>query len=244
MLHFILDWIFPPRCIICDNIIPLNKPRHFCESCLEVITPLPRPVCEKCGIPVSSGHICAKCKNKKISFERNFAAYAYDDLFQALIHRFKYRSRPEYGAGLGLLTAQAISRDELPEIDCIIPIPIHKKRLRERGFNQSELLARALSKVWSIPVDLSLLIRVKNTKPQSSLGIEARKNNIQGAFAINMLKRKTTPYKTILLVDDIYTTGSTMESASGALKEYGIEKIFCCTLVIASKEHEKNNRRF
>lgn len=194
-----LDWIYPPRCVFCHNIIPVNvyKNLDICPKCLKYI-------------PWYSG------KNKNYLpkiFKNGWIVLDYDEMVKAAIMRFKYDNCPRYAKALAFLMYNYMKNIDFGvKIDYFIPVPIHKKRKRVRGYNQAELLAKELSKLSGIPY-INNLKRIKNTKPQSKLhGVEARYNNLKNSFLLE--KPEMLKDKNIMIIDDIMTTGATLEKCA------------------------------
>lgn len=232
MLNTILEWIYPPKCMICSKIISLDKPRWICEHCFEILVYIEKPVCIKCGRPMDTEErVCSACAKKKFYFERNYAVYEYDEIMRFLIHKFKYGEHPEFGKGLGMLVAKKYHSDFLKGIDCIVPVPMYRAKEKKRGFNQAVLLSKEISKQTGIPMIKNLLLRTKKTKAQSGLTPKERENNIRDAFAMN--PKFSAEGKTFLVVDDIYTTGSTLQACARMLSEAGAKEVFGLTLSIS-----------
>lgn len=223
----ILQAFFPLRCPVCDEIVmPIGE--KICLECmgrLRVITP---PWCMKCGKPMEAdGEFCPVCRRKGRSFTRGRALYHYKSAADS-IYRFKYGGRREYAAYYGEQMWEYL-RDFLvrTDVDAIVPVPLHPKRKRARGYNQAALLARELGKWMQVPVLEDYLVRVKNTVPLKELNATERQNNLKKAFKVcgNDVKLER-----ILVVDDICTTGSTLEEISTVLKEAGASEIFFAAL--------------
>ena len=228
----ILDIVYPRRCPVCDDAV--TGPGHYiCEECADSFTFVEDPYCMKCGSPLKdSGRImCNDCMRRQHDFASGRAAFIYDDLLKESVYRYKYGNRAEYAdyfAGIMAKRMEPYIRSCKPE--AIIPIPLHASRLRKRGYNQSELLADGLSRYLGIPVRKDILIRSVKTKVQKSLGAGQRQNNLKKAFKIDsdVVKLKNT-----LLVDDIYTTGATIDAAAGCLKAAGVINVYYVVLGIA-----------
>ncbi|MCD6149985.1 ComF family protein [bacterium] len=224
---FILDTFFPISCLSC------GKPDEWiCEKCLSKI-PLKReqvcPICEKATTP--DGRVCFNC-GKKHSIDGILTAASYKNkLVSGATHYYKYRFIEDLNIPLGNLLAKAFLKSDLPIPDLIIPVPLHKRRLRWRGFNQAGLLAKYLSSNltpgFKIPIPDNLIIRQKHTPPQMKIKNRARRRkNMQDAFKINSSQRKSIKEKRILLVDDIATTGSTFFECAKVLKKFGAKEVF------------------
>lgn len=244
-----LDAIFPPKCLICgafDGLVPDDKvsfdsPAHvtasyFCEACRKGLIPIASPFCSKCGLPFISregeDHTCSECLVEEKYFRRARAFGVYDGSLMEAIHRFKYAKRVSFSRPLSALVREAFFRFwDVNSIDLIVSVPLHMKRLRERGFNQSFLLIRRWAKQEGLPFDGLTLSRSRWTEPQTALSRKERQKNIKGAFAVKD-PEKIVGQK-ILLVDDVYTTGSTVNECARVLMEAGAEFVDVLTLARA-----------
>lgn len=232
IINFILDLIYPPKCIICDNIIEFGSKNFLCSDCDDLFEAIDSQRCKKCSRPINYGNFCSICNTKKFLFNKNYSLFLYDELISDLIHRFKFKNHPAIGKGLGKIMADRINFDLPEKMDYIIPVPIHKIRRRARGFNQAEILAREISKKLNLPVRNNILKRVKNTKPQWHLNSHERENNLLGAFI-----SKDVSGKNIILIDDIFTTGSTINKCAEVLMNAGAKCIVSLTLSITVKKN-------
>ncbi len=219
--------LFPLRCPVCDRIvIPFGE--KICPECAGRYRLLTPPYCMKCGKKLQDEEeFCADCRRKAHVFIRGRALYEYEGV-AASLYRLKYGGRQEYadyfGGELAFYLGNFI-REVKP--DALIPIPLHKKRLRKRGYNQAALLARAAGKRLGVPVLENYLVRVKNTTPLKWLNPKERENNLKKAFNI---KQNDVKLKTVVVVDDIYTTGSTIDEAAGTLAAHGVERVYFVAL--------------
>lgn len=231
----IVDVIFPLRCPVCDRPVPYHERfKGICSGC-EAALPLIRGArCCLCGRLLSQKEkdLCGDCRQnrKKHYYTRGIALYQYDDIIRKSIYRFKYEGRQEYGMFFGKIMArqfgQAVKR---AGVEGIIPVPLHPGREAERGYNQADLLAKSFGKETGIPVYGKYVIRIKNTPPLKSLDGTVRQNNLKRAFKIgqNDVKLNIT-----IIVDDIYTTGSTIDAVAKVLLEAGVSKVYFMTLAI------------
>lgn len=226
-LYTTLDWIYPRRCPVCDGILGKKEP-YICRKCVPKLQPVREPRCRKCGRGLRSvtEEYCTDCASRRHEYDSGFAVYPYHGLVRESLMRFKYAGRQEYAR----FYAQAIrtsggSTIRRMQPDILIPVPVHRKKLRARGYNQAEVLARRLSEKTGIRMEKDLVIRMKNTLPQKELDRLQRKKNLQDAFALKETGRRF-PWKRVLLVDDIYTTGSTVDTLALLLKKAGAEKVF------------------
>lgn len=209
------NWLFfNQSCFLCRR----RKQRRagLCEGCLR---DLPRisPACRRCALPVEGGEalLCGRCLKKPPAFDHCFAGFAYRFPLNQLIPRIKYQRQP---ADLGWLAeAMALQIDDVPAPDVLVPVPLAPPRLRQRGYNQAELLAERLGRHLGLPVDRHSLTKPRDTQHQMELAGAARRRNLKGAF------RWTGPaYSRIALVDDVMTTGTTASEISSLLKTAGV----------------------
>ncbi len=225
----ILQLLFPLRCPVCDRIV-VPAGEKICLECMGKPRLLTPPWCMKCGKKLAQeGEFCADCRSKKHAFDRGRALYAYDSVAGS-IYRFKYGGRREYADFFGEQMAEYLGnfiRSTQP--DALIPIPLHRKRMAVRGYNQAQLLAEAVGSRLGVPVCPDFLVRVKNTAPLKYENPKERQNNLKKAFNI---ARNDVKLKRVVVVDDIYTTGSTMDEAAGTLKEAGVKEV--CFIALAS----------
>ncbi len=229
-MNFLIELIFPRRCPICDK--PVDKlGAMVCKKCEEKIRYIKSPYCLKCGksLKDATKEFCVDCENAEHTFDRGRALYEYDSIKQA-IYRFKYENRKEYATFFGKQLAQKLGKEILSwKPDAIIPVPLYKDRLKKRGYNQAALIARELGKELNIPVNEKILYRIRETLPQKELNGKERQNNLKNAFKIG---QNDVKLKTIIIIDDIYTTGSTMNAMATCLRNAGIECIFCVSLAV------------
>jgi ComF family protein len=232
-LNDVSDIIFPPRCLGCAEILHPHSGQLFCPVCREKIKFITDDLCPVCGtiFPDSpaNGHLCGNCLENKIYFSCARAAVSYETIILHAIHQFKYGNNISVGAML----ASFMANFSFPDVDftgysLIIPVPLHIKRLRQRGFNQSLILARALAKKKKIPVNFSSLKRHKFTLTQTGLNKAERKQNIKGAFEVS--DKKNIAGKNVILIDDVYTTGATINECAKTLTKAGAQKVTVLTL--------------
>jgi len=231
----LVDIIYPPRCHICSKFLWKNdqKDLPFCQPCFDGFYEINSPRCPVCGKPFASGieedHLCENCLRKRPFFDAIGAPYLYEGSLMAAIHQFKYAGRSYLDNSLGLLLAIYAGR-WLKEMDgCLVmPVPLHYKRLRERGFNQSLLLARYISAFFGMDLDFLSLRRVRYTRPQTGLKSDERRKNVRRAFEIK--DRQAAKKRTVILVDDVATTGNTLNECARVLKKAGSTEVICLVL--------------
>ncbi len=224
-----LDFLFPKRCPICDDIVGFRK-GDVCPHCLQKIKLIKGPSCMKCGKPLEDeAEYCFDCRKKKHLFRRGIAVFEYRSIASS-IYRFKYGGRQEYAVFFGKCMAGRLEGQlKRWKAEALVPVPIHPSRKRERGYNQAELLARGISDQTGIPVRCDLIARRKKTAPQKDLDDAERQNNLKKAF--KMIKNDVK-LNTIVIIDDIYTTGSTIDAMTATLQEAGIKNIYFAVLAI------------
>lgn len=241
-LEWLVDWLYPPRCRACGGRIFGCDSEYFCPPCWRQIRIVCHPLCTTCGRPFfdSSGddHSCAACLSRPPYFTsaRAWACYPREQLddhpLRRVVQKFKYGRKVSLGKPLGrLMTAGCQEFLSDCEVDLILPVPLHRKRLRWRGFNQSVLLAQQISRVYRIPLDPFVIVRAKETPPQTELSEEERRKNVRGAFSV--AANEAVSGKNILLVDDVYTSGATVNECSRVLVRAGAKAVYVLTLARA-----------
>jgi len=224
-----LQLLFPVRCPVCDNIvIPWGE--KICLECMPKLELLTPPWCMKCGKKLwEEGEFCEDCLKRNHTFDRGRALYQYGSVAPG-VYRMKYGGKQEYAAFFGEEMGRYLGefiRHIRP--DGIVPVPLHKKRLRKRGYNQAFLLAKALGEYVNVPVYNELILRKKNTLPLKYQNPVERQNNLKKAF---IMARNDVKLSRVLIVDDIYTTGSTVDEIAALLKQNGVETV--CFVTLAS----------
>jgi len=226
-LRALKDIIFPPLCLCCQ--VKINE-GYLCRHCLKKIRFLGPYLCQYCSLPINyqSGRICPRCKDKIPPFTRVISIAAYQEPMVSLIHLFKYKNC-EYLAGFlsNLIVRQLLKiKVNFYGFDAVLSVPMHKYKLKMRGYNQSKLLAKLLSKHFKIPLRDDIISNKTTNTSQTKLSKDKRQKNVEGAFTA----RGNLENKNLILVDDIFTTGSTINACAKALKEKGANKILVVTL--------------
>ncbi len=228
----LLDFFFPPLCHICRTFIPDAGELHICPICRETLTLVKSPLCTICGIPFAGAgddHICGRCLKYPPHFDSARAHLLHDGSARNMIHAFKYQYKTHLRRPLALLALEGLTgfiREH--ETDFIVPVPLHRSRLRSRGFNQAVLLGKLFSDRLSLPMQTNGLLRVRRTEPQIELSGEERRNNVKGAFAVS--DPACIKGKRILLLDDVMTTGSTVDECAKELKKAGALSVIVITV--------------
>jgi len=217
----ILDLIFPPRCVGCGS-----EGDFLCDACIRLLPTLPSPFCERCGIPVTDGKLCPKCSDFNMAIDGIRSPFLHEGLAREMIHQLKYHHLKVLAKPMAELLEEFLTSVPLP-CDIITPVPSHPDRVRSRGYNQAALLAYELGHRCSLPVFDKGLVRVKNTSSQVSLGLTDRWSNVEGAFRC---RDHVFEDRSVLLIDDVCTTGATLNSCAKALKAAGAATVCGLTL--------------
>lgn len=224
----LLSFLYPDTCPFCGKVVT----EGICGVCREKVRYIRDPRCMRCGKPVreEATEYCYDCERKEHSFERGYGLWLHEKRVRYAIYQFKYHNRRIYSG----FFARELSREYGEAIrrwgiSLIIPVPLSKKRRKQRGYNQAELLAKELSEIMRIPVDSRHLVRRIDTDPQKLLDPEHRRQNLRYAFEWRGQKRVAG---NVLLIDDIYTTGNTIDSAARVLKRAGAGKVYFLTISI------------
>lgn len=227
----LVDMIFPPRCAVCNDII-YHKREGICSDCANKLKYVTEPYCYKCGKPLEddAAEYCKDCMSKPHYYEEGRGLLVYDEYMSKSIYRFKYNHKKEYGAFYGKVINDRLG-DKIKEwnAQCLIPVPVHKSKLKTRGYNQAQVLAKELSKHCKIPVRSDLMLRNKSTVVQKKLSATDRENNLKKAFIVS---KNVVSLNSVIIVDDIYTTGSTVDAMAKCLKEAGVRDVYFITLCI------------
>lgn len=230
MSSALLNLLFPARCPVCDGIVPAAE-GGVCTGCRMKPRYIVEPRCARCGKQLGDDArmYCGDCAGRSHVFEHGYALYDYQSMRKS-IYRFKYGGRCEYAKFYARDIWERLGDEiRLMKADSIVPVPIHASRLRSRGYNQAQLVAAELSRLTGIPMYDNLVRRIRRTLPQKQLTAQERQNNLKKAFNISADVVKLN--KTIL-IDDIYTTGSTLDAVALELKKHGVESVYFITLCI------------
>ncbi|HKM35108.1 MAG TPA: ComF family protein [Lachnospiraceae bacterium] len=231
-MQFGINLLLPPRCPICDKPVRLAE-GHICHDCYNKLEIIQEPACFRCGKPLAKEQqeYCRDCSKREHAFICGRALYSYESV-QTSIYRFKYTGRQEYAIFFGREMADQLSGfiTQL-NADALVPVPISRARFRKRGYNQAETLATELGKQLHIPIFTHLVERIKDTLPQKGLNAVERQKNLKKAFKI---VQNDVKLDTIIIIDDIYTTGSTMDALAKVLLSSGVKRIYFITLAITT----------
>ncbi len=223
--------VYPPCCPICDAVLPLRG-GLICSACEKKLPWVTEPACMKCGKPLAreEAEYCADCAKIRHLFDCGRGAFAYTGELRKSIYRMKAQNRRDYLDFYADSMVRAGKRYlALWKPEVIVPIPMHWRKKLRRGYNQSELLAVRISLLTGIPCERHLLRCVRYTGQQKELGAEERRKNLKGSFA---LRQGAAVPSRVLLADDVYTTGSTIDEASRVLRGAGVQQIFFLVLCV------------
>jgi ComF family protein len=226
MLDKFLNTLFPESCPVCQKPSYDHKTAPICTECWQSIQPYNGQKCRKCGKPLFSdiSTVCGECIKDEPAFRSARSFGLYDGTLRKAINLFKYHNIKRLSKPL----SEIILRIRIPRVDAVLPVPLYKKRLRQREFNQSALFAKYIAKNLGITLLLDCLVKIKDTMPQVGLSSKDRLKNIRKAFGIK--DKKLIEGKKVLLIDDVITTGATVRECSRALKKAGAKEIYVITL--------------
>ena len=239
VLDAVLAVVLAPSCAVCEELLERPTGGPVCPRCWGSILPLTPPLCGRCGDPLSAwrspeGALCPRCRRSRPQVDRARAIGEYDGALRAIIHAVKYEGRRSLAVRLaGLMRTRC--GDLIAGADGVVPVPLHQSRRRERGFNQAHDLARHLG----LPV-CNALQRVRPTPTQTGLPAAQRHRNVRNAFAVTRAGRDLSG-ATIILVDDVRTTGATLEACARTLKEAGVREVRALT---AARRRIRDSGRF
>ncbi len=237
----LLRFLVPADCTACGAPLGSDPIPLFCLDCWKTIAPLPTPRCARCDQPFASaasttyshGHVCQTCRTRPPSYTRAWTLYPYLPPLQDAICLFKYRGKVALASSLAQLLIHRLP--PIPSLDLIMPVPLHGQRLRTREFNQALLLADRLAGPMGTPVSHENLIRVVPSIPQTTLTRSRRMTNLRGAFALR--QPNAVKGARILLIDDVFTTGTTLNECAKSLRKAGSSDVYALTLARTLDAH-------
>jgi len=229
-----IRFVLPVECIACGRSLSTDPVPFFCAACWCTIHPFGQPACASCDQPFVSqaatnctpNHQCQQCQEQPPDFQRAWTLFPYLPPLREAICSFKYRGKHTLAQPLARLMISALPSGL--DVDVIVPVPLHPTRLRAREFNQSLLLADQLGRYLALPVSATNLVRTAATEPQTTLTRQARLQNLKKAFAVR--RPRDIAEKRVLLVDDVFTTGTTLNECAKALRKAGSGPVFALTL--------------
>ncbi|MGN0165490.1 MAG: ComF family protein [Lachnospiraceae bacterium] len=228
-----VNLLYPPVCPLCDRTLPPGEQGRLCSKCADKIKPLAQPLCMKCGRQLDSfeQEYCEQCGKHKFHFERGFSVFGYETNVRELLMKLKYKQRKDIAEFFGNCAVDLYSTSlKRTGANVLIPVPIHKKRLKQRGYNQALAIAEIIAEKLNMECVEDLLVRTKQTEAQKGLSANERLLNLYHAFDVDteiLLKcKKRMTLDKVILVDDIFTTGSTIECCTMVLKKYGVKEVY------------------
>ncbi len=220
-----LDLLFPQWCVGCGK-----EGDFLCHSCRRSLPQITPPLCPQCGKPQPSGILCPSCVSRQAKIDGIRSPFRFDGVMRQAIHQLKYRNLRALVVPLAKFLQDYLITNPIPG-EVLVPVPLHQKRLRERGYNQSRLLARELGKLINRPVVDDCLIRQRHAPPQArTSGVDKRRSNVASAFTYHNRKLQD---KQVLLIDDVTTSGATLDACASALKAAGASSVW--GLVLATE---------
>lgn len=213
----VLDLLFPPTCAGCES-----RGQLLCSDCMAAAERILPPLCPRCGRPMPREQLCHVCQEARQVIDGIRAVVYFEGGLRRAVHRFKYHGVHALARPLAQLLVEYQAHNQLPA-DVVIPVPLHRERLAERGYNQAELLAQALGRLVRLPTIGTALTRIRATPPQVTLDAQERRSNVAGAFRA---EERNVAGRRVLLIDDVCTTGATMEACAQALKAAGARSVW------------------
>lgn len=224
--------LFPKYCLVCSIKLTGDQEILLCETCLEKLLLIKEPFCSKCGKPflnaAGKNHRCSVCLKTKWHFSKAYAVFVYKEPVTKVIHSFKYHRATSCLATFRALKNSLAHLKENADVDLVIPVPLHKKRLRHRGFNQAQILASCLFPDQKHKINPHILMRTTETPLQTNLSGKARRRNLKNAFSVT--NTAAVKGKKIMLVDDVFTTGTTLNECARTLRKAGAKDVQALTL--------------
>lgn len=237
LLSWVNNFVYPPNCINCGLL--LSQHDALCTSCWNEVQFIDAPYCAVTGRPfayeLGDGIVSADAIADPPPYKRARSAVLYDGIARQMVHQLKFNDRTELANMMAGWMIRA-GRDCLADADCIMPVPLHRWRLMRRKYNQSAELARAISKKTGLPHMASTFTRRRNTKPQVGLGARARIDNVKGAFDVSNERVSDILGKRVLLIDDVFTTGATVNDATKVLLNSGAREVSVLTFAQVGRQ--------
>lgn len=209
-MHWLESWLLPPKCVLTGE---LTVDRDISDKLVSK-WPVPKKVCPQCCEPTFDGLLCGVCLATPPAFEQTQVGFYFDEELVDLIHGLKYQSKPAYARILAELLSEKL---DASSVEAIVAVPLYTTRYRDRGFNQAELIAESLAKILNIPLIKQAVFRVKDTPSQTDLNARQRRSNLKNAFEVKV--DKFEGIKRVVLLDDVITTGATMQSLAEKIKK-------------------------
>jgi ComF family protein len=234
----LLDFALPPRCPGCGAIT--EEPHRFCLGCWSQLAFLGPPCCERCALPFEyesgEGVVCGACMADPPDFARLRAAVAYGEISRKVALKLKYGGRPGHAETIARFMERHL---EVRPDALLVPVPLHRWRIWKRGYNQAALIASALSRRSGLEARLDMIERIKRTPPLKGMGPKARRDAVRGAFRIAPRHKEAVRSRSVVLVDDVYTSGATANACARILKRAGAAEVnvLCWARVVRGEDH-------
>ena len=242
IVDLLAELFYPPRCMVCEEVLSAREKKYgLCARCRPLVNVIKEPFCMKCGKKLSDGTLeyCEDCgeTGQNRFFSEGRGVYLYDGVMREIMYRFKYRNKRYYSAYFAR-QAKRLYQGWIADVrpDLILPVPMYRGKMKKRGYDQAECFAKALSRVFHIPKGRGVMERTRSTLPQKGLSGAARRLNLKNAFHI---RGNLVQSQKILLVDDIYTTGSTVDAAAEAFLEAGAADVRCMYICVGSGKRRR-----
>ena len=227
IIDFCLGILYPKRCVACEKVLlKMEKERGFCSSCAKELRYVGNNYCMKCGAPlkVKGAEYCRDCQENLHIYNQCKGVFRYEGQMKKALYRFKYSNRRSYGVTFAWHAHHRYGQwIKDMGIECIVPVPMYKPKEKRRGYNQAEVFAKALSDMANIPVESRIVKRENETVAMKELNGLKRKKNLLNAF---ITSENDVQFRKVLIVDDIYTTGTTMDEVARALKAAGVAEVY------------------
>ncbi len=229
LAHKLFSHLFPSRCILCHKTV--DQAIEICPDCYKSL-PHNENCCLHCALPlpedISNSVTCGRCIKQAPGFDYAHSLFRYEDSVVGLVHQLKFGEKISHARSIGeMLWLKLCQTGETP--DCLLPVPLHDARLRQRGFNQSVEISRVVAKKSGIPIEYDAVVRHRRTPAQTGLDAKQRKRNIRGAFAV----AQTLDQRHVLIIDDVMTTGATVNELARILKKNGVMRVGVMTIARA-----------
>ncbi len=234
MYNLIMDEMYPSdyKCLMCHKEMNSNTLYSFCDDCMSKLPFNIDRHCIKCGEPIGGmGEYCIHCKNEKPLFKKNISVFLFKNPIDVFVRKLKFDNQKYLGKTLGNFIASEVVKMSV-DFDIVLPVPLSDKRRHQRGYNQSELLCIPLKEKLGLNVESGVLIKTRHTLSQSTLSRNQRIENLKDSFAV--VDKSKVKGKTILLVDDVFTTGTTINECTKTLLNAGAKEVYSVTLAHAN----------
>ena len=227
-----LDIVFPNICMSCGNKMDKDD-RYICKNCKSHLIFLDTNICPVCGSKLLSDK-CDVCAKSSFLFDKARSVYPMSDEIRNMIHNFKYKDLPKVGLFFVEMAGVYLKKNqEFMDTDFVVPVPLHKVKNRIRGFNQAEIIAKGIAKLMNVTFSKNIVLRKKFTETQTKLSRKERAKNVSNAF--NIKNKEKLQNKNFIIIDDVFTTGSTVNAITQSLKDNGASKVYILTAARAQK---------